>query len=138
MCALCGAPFRSPERAPRFCSKLCANRHTAANRATTKGYVIDPKGYKLIRKPGHLMASREGYVMEHRLVMAEVLGRMLTRDEVVHHLNGDKADNRPENLQVMPKRLHDRIPKPPPKPISCPHCGGAIKVSGRVRRVEAI
>jgi hypothetical protein len=84
------------------------------------------------------MAMQNGYIAEHRAVAAETLGRMLTAAEVVHHLNGIKLDNSPDNLEVLPKREHDKIPKPPPKPISCPHCGGAIKVSGRVRRVEAI
>jgi hypothetical protein len=95
------------------------------------------KGYKMLRMPEHPMASREGYVMEHRYVMAETLGRMLSSDEIVHHKNGIKDDNRPENLEVMAKRLHDRRPKPPKKPITCPHCGGEIITSGRVRRVVA-
>lgn len=43
---------------------------------------------------------------EHRVVMEMLLGRKLTRDEVVHHRNGDKKDNRPENLEVMTRAQH--------------------------------
>jgi hypothetical protein len=80
---------------------------------------------------------RNGYILEHRLVMEGVLGRRLRVDEVVHHLNGDKLDNSPANLEVLRKHVHDRMPKPPIRPITCPHCGGSIRVSGRVRQAGA-
>ena len=47
----------------------------------------------------------------HILLMEEILGRPLKENEVVHHINGDKRDNRPENLQVLDRRKHTSLHK---------------------------
>ena len=64
------------------------------------GRTRDVDGYVLIKCAGHPHANSAGYVREHRLVMEAKLGRNLSREEVVHHVNGIKDDNRAENLQL--------------------------------------
>lgn len=61
---------------------------------------IDPQGYVYVIRRGHPNATRRDYVPEHRYVVAEHLGRALLRTESVHHINGDKTDNRIENLEL--------------------------------------
>jgi len=60
------------------------------------------KGGKEITKAGYvrLWISRDKRVLEHRQLMEGHLGRKLNRDEVVHHINGNNADNRLANLQL--------------------------------------
>lgn len=78
-------------------------------------------GYIKVFKPEHPNAHKKGYVMEHRLVMEEKLGRFLRREEEVHHRNGIKDDNRIENLEVVMWNNHKGE-------LTCPHCLNKIYV----------
>jgi len=66
-----------------------------------KGRVNNMQGYINIFKPDHPCATKKGYVLEHRLVMEDMIGRHLTSKEVVHHINGVKDDNRETNLWLF-------------------------------------
>lgn len=65
-----------------------------------KGGRYKSHGYIYIYAPDHPDAMKQGYILEHRLVMEEKLGRRLLPSEQPHHINGIKDDNRPENLEL--------------------------------------
>lgn len=84
-----------------------------ANYSWRGGRTMTPKGYALIKvQPDDFfypMAWRDGYVKEHRLIMAKHLGRCLHPWEAVHHKNGNPGDNRLENLQLVTGSEHKLI-----------------------------
>ena len=110
-CEVCGkrvAKYMSPSTrkrphvSNRFCSRTCAGlwRRGANHPMWCGGENVDKDGYVYVSCPGHSKANRRGYVFKHRLVMESHLGRTLEGDEIVHHKNGNRADNRIANLRL--------------------------------------
>lgn len=79
------------------------------NGAWRGGRSVASNGYVLVRVgTSHHLADVRGYAYEHRVVAEQKLGRRLQDGELVHHLNENKQDNRPENLEVKASIAHHR------------------------------
>lgn len=120
-------PSRIAEGRGKYCSLACANnsfkgKSFSPNTTFKKGHTphnykgwrltqarMPGNPYKQIYMPNHPYANKAGYVREHWLVMEKLIGRYLTPDEIVDHINMNTLDNRPENLRVMNKKDHDRM-----------------------------
>jgi hypothetical protein len=80
---------------------------------TTKKEIRKSNGYRLLLMPEHNRAMKgnnwDGYVYEHVVVAEKFLGREMKDDEVVHHLDGNRANNRIENLLVLQRGQHNKF-----------------------------
>jgi len=113
-CDICGKKFkRKYHRVIRakkqYCSVECRKKRIISEETKEKlrlwnlkgGRSKNQYGYILIYRPEHPLKNHAGYIFEHRLIMEKYLGRYLTKDEVVHHINKNVEDNRIENLMLF-------------------------------------
>jgi len=96
-------------------------------------------GYLYCRtRPQHPRANAKGLYAHHRVVAENALGRLLEPGEVVHHVDGNKINNDPENLQVLDNSEHSRLHRPeiPPAEAECSSCGRAFVVKPHELRLR--
>jgi len=142
-CEICGKEFHAPKhRNRRFCSNKCRavwsskwlkgriKKNAKGRYVSDRGYVkltishLPPDEQKLARK-----MTNAPFIYEHRLIMAKLLGRPLERYEVVHHKDGNRSNNKLENLQLMTLGEHSKN-----NIVSlnrdgrCPMCGHVDKI----------
>lgn len=103
-------------RPPRVFSEETRKKMSAAKKGKNRkpsrfgGHIKKrTDGYIGVYLPSHPYANKEGYVMEHRLVMEEHIGRYLEKDEEVHHINKKRDDNRIENLMLLSSKEHQAL-----------------------------
>lgn len=93
----------------KYCSKECYGKSISGkNCRFYKDGRTKREGYVFLKKKDHPKANCNGYIKRSRLVMEDKLGRTLNRKEKVHHINGDKKDDRPENLEVLTNSEHTK------------------------------
>lgn len=138
-CRSCGKPvyraaWQKREGERIYCSRKC---QYDAMRGRRQHNPLRNIGSKRIRPDGYVeikIAHGKRWVLEHRFVVESALNRKLSRREEVHHINGDRADNRPENLRVYDSSEHQKLHEhwkewtKSPVRLNCKLCSKQYKV----------
>lgn len=102
-----------------ICRKKSCNR--ISSRWRTEEIYRDSAGYIMKRLSRKRDDVAGWYTPEHRLVMEQILGRKLRKGEIVHHVDGDRANNAPSNLDLFVRNGHPNGIRA--SGLICPHCG---------------
>jgi HNH endonuclease len=108
-CPQCGKVADRRQKRAYRCRDCYSQATNAEGHPLWKGGRTLSKGYVLVHQRAHPRADKNGYVREHIVNWELAHGQPLPDGWVVHHLNGIKHDNRPENLVGLPTLRHDRL-----------------------------
>ena len=114
VCEWCKTEYRTSEKKQRFCSPSCASKASMTGRCGESnsnwkgGLTLHTKGYVYEYAPGHPNSDKRGYILQHRLVVSEAIGRPLREDEIVDHADEDKQHNQVHNLHIYDNAGHSR------------------------------
>ena len=93
-------------RLKRERGEMIFNPRRGKNHPLWKGYRVRTGQYVKVYLPEHPRARKDGYVLEHIVIWEKAHGKLLNEGYIIHHLNGIKDDNRPENLSALPTHKH--------------------------------
>lgn len=128
-CPVCGKSFRRTHKDSITCSGECGRKYHVELRMKEKEKQkelskwdgverknmwkiegrVRSNGYIWAKCPNHPNAFKDGYVLEHRIVVENNIGRLLRKDELVHHIDGNKTNNNISNLLIVSASEHTRI-----------------------------
>jgi hypothetical protein len=124
------------KKTPEKLCRKCAQNHRplgADSPAWKGGRHLTHQGYvqSFVQRDSQFrsMAKRDGYCLEHRLVMARSLQRVLTRREVVHHKDGNRQNNTLSNLELMSDMQAHMVKRHDPALIA--------RLEAKIKRLEA-
>ena len=106
-CKECGKSLHAAQRGRKI-TGLCLHCFNKIPRSKRTSFT-DGRGYVFVLMPEHPRANHVGYVKRAVLVLEQNLGRELLSSEVPHHINHDKGDDRPENLDALTKSEHGKL-----------------------------
>lgn len=115
ICPVCGTPFvvRPSETFLVTCSMACQvkakTKHDTGRVHNGRPVLMNNHGYLTVYEPDHPAANKwNGRVLEHRLVVEKQIGRYLTRHETINHIDHDRSNNAPENLEILSPSDHGK------------------------------